>query len=229
MQQSREKIKPILDVPIVLEMETVVGQETSSQYNGVEYRYNVVYDSRPSIIYLPAEGRDAIVRARPAVGDYLELLKQKRGNQILFRAQVLSDAYEQDPEPEPEPEPPPPAPRPRPNGYTNNGYTNGAPAAHGAPASASRLLAPVPHRTQPAARPAARPPHTAAGQAMPPRPEITSISPVAQQVAGCLRVAIDAWEELKAYAADRYGVTIEYSAEDVRATGTSIFIQRSGR
>ena len=228
--QSREKIKPIVDVPLILQMETVSGQESSSQFNGLEYRYNVIHEKRPSIIYLPREGRDAIVQAQPVPGDYVELLKQKRGSQIVFQAQVLGDAREMD-EAYPEEPPPPAAPSrlaaPARNGLPVHSHGTARPIA---PATARAALPPAPQ--QRAQQPPPRPPsngHQATGQALPPRPDDLTISPIAQQVAGCLRVAVDAWEEIRQYARERYGVEIEYTAEDIRATGTSVFIQqRSG-
>ncbi len=231
---QREKIKPIVDVPLLLQMETVSGQEASSVYNGVEYRYNVVHENRPSVIYLPAEGRDAIVRAQPVPGDYVELLKQKRGAHIVFQAQVLGDAYEQGyAEDTPqrhahwENEPQPTMP-PRPTRL--NGVANGVTRNGGVSQGGVRLMAPAPARAAlppPPGPQRAQQQHQAAGQAQPPRPDDLSVSPIAQQVAGCLRVALDAWEEIRKYARERYGVEIQYTTEDIRATGTSVFIQRS--
>ena len=236
--QSREKIKPILDVPLILQMETVSGQESSSQFNGLEYRYNVVHEDRPSIIYLPAEGRDAIVRARPVPGDYVELLKQKRGKQFVFQAQVLSDAREMDEEAPEYEEPPPARPAPRPSHGAARQLTYDEAEALGLtnPPARPRLVAPAraalpPAPQQRSQQPPSRPPangHQATGQALPPRPDDLTVSPIAQQVAGCLRVAVDAWEEIRQYARERYGVEIEYTAEDIRATGTSVYINNTG-
>lgn len=203
---QRQKIKPAIDVPMVMQLETVQGRESKSQFTGVEYWFNVVFDSQPSIIYLPDEGREAIESLRPQVGDYVELLKQKRGKQELYSAQLVSDGAE-------EPAPPPPpqrqpvrmlAPASRTaatNGPpSNGGYTNGAPR---------------PSMTA-----------TAQAQAMPPDPD-AQISPVAQQLAGCLRVSLDAWEQTRQYAHDKYGVALDYTSEDVRAVGLSFYIGRT--
>jgi hypothetical protein len=134
---NRTKIKPIVDVPMILEMESVVGQEANSPYTGLEYRYSVVHDRQPAFIYLPPEGRDALVRAHPQVGDLVELVMQKRGKQQFFRAQVLGDAQE------------PPAnqvaPRPQRVPSNGNGYTNGhrqlAAAPQAAPAPTPQMPA----------------------------------------------------------------------------------------
>lgn len=201
---ARPKIKLIVDVPCVIQLETTQGRESKSDYTGIEYAYNVIHDSTPSILYLPAEGRHAIEGLRPEVGDFVELLKQKRGKEYFFHAQIVSDGAEPAPPPPPQRAPVrmlAPAQRTATtNASPSNGYSNG----HG--------------RTATAAAPQF--------QAMPPHPE-ADISPVAQQLAGCLRVSLDAWEQTRLYAQERYGVALTYTSEDVRAVGLSFYIGRT--
>lgn len=93
MLMQREKIKPVTDVPITFQLQNL-GEECSSQFNGVEWRYNVVYDAKPCTIYLPREGRDAILRARPEAGDVVRLIKTKRGNTYAYIVNRVSEDAE---------------------------------------------------------------------------------------------------------------------------------------
>jgi len=113
---TREKIKLPVDVPVLVALETVNGQECKSSFNGVEYRYNAICDSRPGLMYLTAQGRDALASLRPSPGDLIEIVKQKRGKEYFFSVQIVSDAEEppvdkllvpsRRNEPPPPPEPP---------------------------------------------------------------------------------------------------------------------------
>lgn len=213
---ARDKIKPAIDVPLILQMEQVYGQEVPSQFTGLEYRFTVVFEERPAFIYLPKEGRDAILQARPEVGDFIELLKRKRNNRVTFSAKVLSDANEE--------------PQPRRTQSRNGRYSEDVPsyqsnyeddpfARRDEPPPPPRQMRqlPQPEQQQPRSQASAH------GQAQPPRPEATNISPIAQQLAGCLRVSIDAWEEAVAYARLK-NVQLDYTSEDVRAVGLSFYI-----
>ena len=229
MSVSRDKIKPIVDVPLIFQLEAVYGQEVPSKFEqGIEYRFSVVHDSRPAYIYLPSSGRDAILQARPDPGDFIELLKLKKNNQVWFRAQVLSDAYEQAAAPPTRPldEESPLHYRPR---YENEPF-----ARQEEPPPPRRLLpTPAPSAAPPPHPPEAPPPQRQqrgqyAGQALPPHPDDSHISPIAQQLAGCLRVSIDAWEEAVAYARSK-GCELDYTSEDVRAVGLSFYINASNR
>jgi hypothetical protein len=93
-RQRKRVVKPVVDVPIILQLQTVIGQEVHSKYAGVEYRYSVIHDYQPCVIYLPPEGRDAIVRAGPQPGDLVEFVMQRQGRQSWFQVQVLDDSQE---------------------------------------------------------------------------------------------------------------------------------------
>jgi hypothetical protein len=248
MQQARPRIKPAPNVPLVLQMETIQGVEVNSQFTGVEYRYYVVHENEPSTIYLPPEGRDAIIRAEPDLGDFIELLKQKTARGYIYHASRLSDAREEPGPPPPPARPPngggvrmlagnraPVAPVPRhPDNPDNSEYVRFMQSRQGtyAPsdqrvdwsdmpdvfAGEQRRIAPPPQRP---AQPQA--------QAQPPRPEATGVHPIGQQLAGCFRAAVDAWEETRKYAQEKYGRELEYSTEDVRASGLSVFIGQQKR
>lgn len=64
-------------------------QETSPS-GGTEYQYIVDDDS--GILWLPKEGREALLRSGARAGDEVYLTKHKRGNQIFFTAQVAEQA-----------------------------------------------------------------------------------------------------------------------------------------
>jgi hypothetical protein len=259
VQQARPKIKPAPNVPIIFQMETVFGVEVNSQFTGVEYRYFVVFESAPSTLYLPPEGRDAIVRARPEIGDYIELVKQKTSRGFQYVASRCSDASEPQPErpydrPVQQQQPPQPnggmrmlagnrhaIARPNGNGYnpeTGGDYPYAQAVAHQTYAPNDRhpqawTDMPDMFEQRPLQQPARRiaPPPQPPVQAQPPRPEASEVHPIGQQLAGCFRAAVDAWEETKRYAQEKYGVSIEYTSEDVRASGLSVYIgqQRGGK
>jgi hypothetical protein len=197
---QRSKLKPIIDVPMVLQMESVIGQEAHSQFTGTEYRYSVIHDQQPAFIYLPPEGRDAIVRARPQVGDLVELLVQRRGRQQFFRAQVLSDGYEP-PQDQPDYDERPPQPA-QPTNFGSrlrggmNGHRQLQPAPQAAPAPASR-----------------------------PTPVVPTSHPVEELIVRCYQVAARA---VKAGldAATEAGAPTDATFEDVSKTAISLFIDR---
>jgi hypothetical protein len=229
---QRQKIQPVVDVPLLMEMETVFGTECSSKFNGTEYRYNVMFDRQPCFIYLPADGRDAITRAQPTVGETIELLKFKRGSQYYFRAQRVGDAY--DPQTQYHQHPPAPPPPPVQQQYENGhsqqngdrwGYENGGP----------RLLAPRPQQQQRYRQPEPPPPPPPPNERYeqrPPQPTAPDAvrTTVKDQLLNCLTTSFDAWEETRAYAKSK-GVQLDYTSEDVRATALSVYIgaQRNGR
>ncbi|WP_180540756.1 hypothetical protein [Nevskia soli] len=192
---QRQKIAPIVDVPLLLEMETVFGQECNSKFNGVEYRFNVIHQGNPCFIYLPESGRDALASLRPDVGETVELLKQKKGTAFVYRAQRLSDAQEIHAR---LPSPPPAAIAPV------------EPRANGANGANVRTIAPR----------APQPPATTGANALAPQ-----LPTVAMRLASCLCASLDAWEETRAYAA-RKGATLDYTSEDVRATGLTVYISQ---
>jgi hypothetical protein len=66
-------------------------------------------------------------------------------------------------------------------------------------------------------------------QAQPPRPAANGVHPVGQQLAGCLRAAIDAATEAEGYAKGK-NFPLEFTSEDIRAMAVSVFIgqQRNG-
>lgn len=90
--KRRTEVQPIVDVPILLELESPVGTESQSQHNGIdiEYRFEVVFEHQPALIYLNESGRDAIRRLQPKSGDLIELLKQKqRGGGYVYSAALI--------------------------------------------------------------------------------------------------------------------------------------------
>jgi hypothetical protein len=250
-QQARPKIKPVPNVPLILQMETIQGVEMQSQVTGVEYRYYVVYESEPSTLYLPPEGRDALLRAQPDIGDFIELLKQKASGRFVYLAARISDAT--DPKPQP--------PQPRWNGGGVRMLAGNRPQAlpprngHNPDTGGDLTYAQAMQTYAPNDRPPqkwedkqthwedlpdmdlrSQQPRRIAGpqpqpqaQAQPPRPEATDVHPIGQQLAGCFRAAVDAWEETRRYAQEKYGVDLKYTSEDIRASGLSVFIGQQRR
>jgi hypothetical protein len=230
---QRQKIQPVVDVPLVLEMETVFGQECSSRFNGVEWRYNVLHQQQPCYIYLPAEGRDAIQRAQPQVGDMIELVKQKRGNSVVFNAQRAQPLYPDQRDQQRQAAPvaqaaqynPPPQ-------YAQTDQRPGG----------VRMLAPRPplpvtnpphvwahrHAEPPPAFPEGQPQEQNQQRRPEPPPPPPPAANVQEVLTQCLHTSFDAWEETRAYALAK-GVALDFTSEDVRATALSIFISAQQR
>ena len=215
---NREKIKPRFDSPVVVRLEQIHGIESDSPYSGLEYRYNVVGDRGPALLYVPAEGRDAILSVRPKVGDVIELLKYKNGPEIAWAAQLLQGDGS---EPEPQPEAAPPArnirlvaPAPRRPGYGNghanryvNGHANGQ--ANGHRNGAGYFASLPPAQLQPEQ----------------PRPQmqIADNPRGNSHLAQCLCAAVDAAIEASEYArAKNYSVT--FLGADIRAMASTLLI-----
>ena len=145
---SRTKIKIPFDVPMIFALETINGEQCSSKFAGTEYRYQVQHEGRPGLIYLSPQGRDEVVRARPAPGELVEVLKRKHGDESVYSVRLVSDAQE----------PPPPQTArvvrmaDKSNG-SSNGYVNGAaapaqpqiPASHPIEDLLSRLFVAAAH------------------------------------------------------------------------------------
>lgn len=205
MAIGREKIKPVIDIPLLVQLDTTEGVRSESQFTGLEFRYDAKHEGRPVKLYVKEEGRDAILRAQPIAGDLVEILMQKdRSGEFVWSAHVISDGDE----------PPPPvlpeSPRSRP---------------------ARQLSAPIPNGkyTEPQKEVLRRvlPAKNDPSRSTPTRNEQPTTSPLARQVGGCLRTSFDAWELLREHAANA-GVDFSYTSEDVRAFAISIFIDQRG-
>jgi hypothetical protein len=190
---QRQIIKPQLDVPVTVKLDKgPEGIERDGKY-GIDWQYTVNDDS--GVMWLPRDGRDALLRAGAQAGDEVQILKATLAGKTTFTAQVLaSDATE------PEPEPTPPA---------RNGNGNGH--AHVQP----RGRAPLPPRAyhQPEAVP--RPQQAAKAAPAP--------SHGAQVLATALYTAIDAALAAEAYAKQQ-GMDLELQPDDIRAMAISLFI-----
>ncbi len=197
---QREVIKPQADVPVTVRLDQgPEGQEREGRY-GIDYQYTVNNDR--GVMWLPKEARDQLVRCGAQAGDEIQIVKSLRGRIAQWAVQVVPDSNEL-------------APPPRSNGYINgngNGNGNGHYAGQAQP--------PRPDRYGPSERPASIGPMG---------PEATNVSPVTQQLAGCLRAAVDACFETETYAKTK-GMPLEFCSEDIRAIALSVYIgaQRNG-
>ena len=118
--QRRQIIKPQMDVPIVVKLDSrPEGTERDGKF-GVDYQY-IVNDDR-GVMWLPREARDQLVRCGAQQGDEVQIVKSMRGRVSLFSVQVVPDS-------DPLDEPPTP---PR---------TNGHPAVPGQPRTNGHALA----------------------------------------------------------------------------------------
>jgi hypothetical protein len=199
---SRQKIKLAINVPCVIELDDARGIETKSQFSdGPEYRYHCSWAGSPSLLYLPVDGHLAIKRSGAGAGDEIELTKAKANNgSIIYQCRRLSDAHAIEAPPQRD-APTPVAPR------------------------EIRLVAPAPQPAQP------QQPYTR-GATAPQREPVKQVHPIAtvhplqEMMTRCLEVAYyanqAAYNNLRAQ-----GVEIDAPTwEDVRASGTTFFIQR---
>jgi hypothetical protein len=89
---QRQVIKPQIDVPLVVQLgRGPEGVEKAGKY-GVDYQY--IVNNGAGVMWLPKEGRDALIRSGARAGDEVEIVKSMRGKQAVFSAQVVSDAAE---------------------------------------------------------------------------------------------------------------------------------------
>jgi len=105
------------------------------------------------------------------------------------------------------------------------------PDAQEPPARGMRMLAPRPApETQPQYSNGRNVQHSNGGSNQPQAQPAKNVSPVSQQLADCLRAAIDASMEAQEYA-HSLGGELHFNEEDIRAMGLSIYIgrQREGR
>lgn len=135
---KRDVIKPQVDVPIVIKLDRgPEGRETAGQF-GTQYQYTVNDDS--AVLWLPPQGREALLRSGATAGDSVQLLKLQHGKATQFVATKTGagagsartwdelQAYEDAPPPEPARSIRilAPAPPPAPPSYSNgNGHANG--------------------------------------------------------------------------------------------------------
>lgn len=189
---QREILKPQMNVPLTVHLDQgPEGKEKTGQY-GTDYQYTV--NQNAGVMWLPAEGRDALIQSGAQAGDDVQIVKSMRGKQVVWSAQVVSDAAEV----------------PAASNGVQVSYTSGVkfPARVYAQPAQAPVAAP---RTAPAPRPAPQP-----------QPE-TRITPVAMQLASCFCAAIDACLEAETYAKSK-GLAIEFNAEDLRAVALSVYI-----
>ncbi len=96
---NRQVIKPQFDQPVVVKLDFgAEGMQRDGKY-GVEYQYTL--NDNTAVMWLPSQGRDALVRTQAQQGDYVQLSKTKRGQQNYWTAQVVPDALEDDDAPPP--------------------------------------------------------------------------------------------------------------------------------
>jgi hypothetical protein len=90
---QRQVIKLEYDVPVLVKLDRgPEGREHTGQY-GINWQYTLNDDA--AVMFLPKEGRDAILASGAHAGDTIELLKMQRNKQTLYQAQVVvSDAAE---------------------------------------------------------------------------------------------------------------------------------------
>lgn len=106
MQREIVRITP--NTPAIVKLDFgPEGIEREGKF-GVQYQYTLNDDC--GVMWLPAEGRNALIRSGAEAGDSVRILKTAKG----FDVRVISDAAEleagePEPEPEPEPERKPPA------------------------------------------------------------------------------------------------------------------------
>lgn len=200
MAISRETLRPQLNKPLIAVLDSTDAREVKSPRDGsVDYFYDV--NGGNARLVLAPEARAQLQRTHAAPGDTVEIVKYKD----RWNVRVLSDAQE---EPQPGPRIVAPSPAQRTNGMRSipstggpetNGYANGY--ANGA---AARQFAP------PEAVPA-----------------VPQVHPMEELMARCFVVAAHALQ--RAYdEVTREGMTWDAPIwDDVRATGISLFIERS--
>lgn len=88
---QREVIRPMVDQPVVVKLDKSDGVQREGKY-GIDFQYTVNDDS--GVMWLPRDGRDALLRAGAQAGDAVEILKEKRGRDFIFNVRLVGDAFE---------------------------------------------------------------------------------------------------------------------------------------
>lgn len=171
------------------------GPEGQQKQGQYGIDYQYTVNHDTGVMWLPRSGRDAILKSGAQAGDTVEIIKVKRGANTHFVATLVGDRHETQP----------------------------------AAARREATQPNIPARAyyKPATGAAAPELTNGNGQipfvgATPLRPSVP-LSPVAQQLAGTLCAALDAAAEAEAYARQK-GLSIQFTADDIRAIGLSIYI-----
>lgn len=88
---QRTKIKIVTGVPLNVTLESEPRQSTSP-ITGLEYLYNVQHQGVSSLLYLHPAGQEALLRAGARVGDDVQIIRSKGGDDPIYTAKVFSDA-----------------------------------------------------------------------------------------------------------------------------------------
>lgn len=156
--------------------------------------YMYTCNNDDAIMFLPPDARNALRIAGVQPGEEIALIKRKAGKQTLWEIQRVEE------EPDPRPAPP---------------RTTRQLAA----AAATRAAAPAPSSAQ-ASGAVVRDPATVT---QPARPTAVQQPTATAQLAAALCAAIDAAVEAETYA-NRKGLKLQMSADDIRAMALSIYI-----
>lgn len=222
---EREVIKLQTDVPVVVLLDYgPEGKEVKGQF-GVQYQFTLNNDS--AVMWIDPQARDALRRSGAQAGDEVEILKQQKGKAVSYGVRLVSDA-----------QPSAPAARPAPRGAKASGlparaYYPAVPGNGAAPAPAQAIeqqarTAEYVTRELKSAR-VGEPARPAPEASAPQQPRQPEVHPITEQLAKCLRSAVDACKQAQDYAREQQ-LGIQFTSEDVRAIGLSVYIgqQRNG-
>jgi hypothetical protein len=178
-------------IKIKLDKGPYAAVECRGQY-GIDWRYSV--NNGTAVMYLPAEGREALLQCGAGTGDEVAIRKVSKG---LWEAEWISNEPASPPQPETRPEDETDEPRPR----------------RSKPRRLPERLFAEPELQ---AAPEPQPPS-------PPVPITSAAMTTLQRMMSCYYVAVDVALEVQEYARKK-GINIAFTGSDIRAMGITVFI-----
>lgn len=88
---QREIIRLAYDQPVTVVLDFADGIQVEGRY-GIEFQYTV--NNNNAMLYLPPAGRAALLQSGAQPGDSVQIIKSKRGRETLFSAALVGDASE---------------------------------------------------------------------------------------------------------------------------------------
>ena len=167
------------------------GIECHGEY-GIDWRYSV--NNGKAVIYLPAEGREAVLQSGAAAGEEVAIRRLGKGR---WEAERIAPYLPLSPEPEP--------------GEANETDQPVQPRSATRPLPERLFARPEP---QGASEPSSSPEPVALS---------TAVATASQHMMSCYCVAVDVAVEVQEYAR-RKGINIAFTGSDIRAMGITVYI-----
>ena len=209
------------DVPVIVHLDQgPEGKETTSPKSGkTQYQYTLNGDA--CVMWIDPQCRDALIRSGARAGDDVQFVKLGNGKTTSYDVQVVTAGEAAAPAARPAVRQTMPLPA--------SAYYQPTLAGNGAAPAPAQAIERQARTAQYVTRELKTASVGAPTQPAPEQPRQAEVHPITEQLAKCLRSAIDACKQAQDYAREQqFG--IQFTSEDVRAIGLSVYIgqQRNG-